>query len=136
MLDYVAKYALLFSSIGLLSMVIPIGIFIGRNNVRSIRWQLVDDLAKLFSFAKEQGGTPLIVPSFELIKYKYDSNRDPIPTSSWVVPVVIYVLISFLGFVSAFADANVVPELNTQKLNSAFLSGGKANVKVTELIGA
>ena len=79
MLDYVAKYALLFSSIGLLSMVIPIGIFIGRNNVRSIRWQLVDDLAKLFSFAKEQGGTPLIVPSFELIKYKYNLNRDPIP---------------------------------------------------------
>src|SRR6478736_503132 len=98
----IAQHALLFSSIFLLSIIIPIGIFIGRNNVRSTRGQLVDDLAQLFSFAKEQGGTPLIVPSFELIKYKYDADRDPIPTSSWVVPVVIYVLISFLGFVSAF----------------------------------
>jgi hypothetical protein len=45
--------------------------------------QLVDDLAKLFSFAREQGGTPvLIVPSFELIKYKYDETRDPIPATS------------------------------------------------------
>lgn len=63
MADVMAQHALLFCSIALLSIVIPIGIFIGRNNVRSTRGQLVDDLAKLFSFAKEQGGTPLIVPS-------------------------------------------------------------------------
>ena len=136
MLDYVAKYALLFSSIGLLSMVIPIGIFIGRNNVRSIRWQLVDDLAKLFSFAKEQGGTPLIVPSFELIKYKYNSNRDPIPTSSWVVPVFIYVLLSFLGFIMAFGDPNVIEALKAGALHSAFLEVGKTDQKVGELVGA
>ena len=91
----IAQHALLFSSIFLLSIIIPIGIFIGRNNVRSTRGQLVDDLAQLFSFAKEQGGTPLIVPSFELIKYKYDADRDPIPPSSWVVPVVMSTVLLF-----------------------------------------
>ena len=56
MANTMAQHALLFCSIALLSIVIPIGIFIGRNNVRSTRGQLVDDLAKLFSFAREQGG--------------------------------------------------------------------------------
>jgi hypothetical protein len=74
---------------------------------RSTRGQLVDDLAKLFSFAREQGGTPLIVPSFELIKYKYDETRDPIPASSWGRPVLIYVVLSFLGFVTAFGSPDL-----------------------------
>jgi hypothetical protein len=123
--------ALLFCSIALLSVVVPIGIFIGRNNVRQTRGQLVDDMAKLFSFAREQGGTPLIVPSFELIKYKYDETRDPIPTRSWAVPVTIYVVMLFLGFVTAFA------ELNPKSIpNSPFLAVGRGDVKVAELIGA
>ena len=64
-----------YLSIALLSLAMPMCIFIGRNNVRSSRGQIVDDLAKLFNFAKEQGGTPLIVPSFELVKYKGSSGN-------------------------------------------------------------
>jgi len=136
MANVMAQHALLFCSIALLSIVIPIGIFIGRNNVRSTRGQLVDDLAKLFSFAKEQGGTPLIVPSFELIKYKYDETRDPIPATSWVVPVVIYVVLSFLGFITAFGSADMFPEMKPDKLHSAFLDAGKKGTNTIELIGA
>ena len=39
MANTMAQHALLFCSIALLSIVIPIGIFIGRNNVRSTRGQ-------------------------------------------------------------------------------------------------
>jgi hypothetical protein len=134
MFDTITQHALLFSSIALLSIVIPIGIFIGRNNVRATRGQLVDDLAHLFSFA-QQGGTPLIVPSFELIKYKYDRNRDSIPIHSWIVPVVIYVVLSFLGFVTAFGNSGVFAEMKPEALHSPFLDAGKDGQKVKELLG-
>lgn len=129
MIDFITKHGPLISAIALLSLVIPIGIFIGRNNVRSTRGQLVEDLAHLFSFAREQGGTPLIVPSFELVKYKYDANRDPIPTSSWAIPVLIYVVLSFLGFLMAFRTAIDPPP-------SPFIAAGKSGSNAKELIGA
>jgi len=128
------SHALVLCSIGLLSIVVPIGIFIGRNNVRSTRGQLVEDLAKLFSFAQAQGGTPLIVPSFELIKYKYDERRDPIPASSWVVPVFVYVLMSFLGFITAFGSPDMFKELGN--VDNNFLNIGRTGEHVTELMGA
>jgi hypothetical protein len=91
----------------LLSTVVPLAIFVARNNVRTIRGRLVEDLTKLFSFAKV-GGTPLIVPSFELIKYKYDAKRDPIKTRSWLVPVFIFIAMSALGFITALADVRML----------------------------
>ena len=47
------------------------------------------------------------MPSFELIKYKYDASRDPIRTQSWVIPVLVCVVMSFMGFFMAFGS----PEL-------------------------
>ena len=87
-------------------------IFVARNNVRTIRSQLVEDLAQLFSFAREKGGTPLIVPSFELIKYKYDAAKDPIRAGSWFVPVLIFIVLSTLGFVTVLADFSIVFDAN------------------------
>jgi hypothetical protein len=131
-----SMHFMVYASIGLLSVVVPLSIFIGRNNVRSIRGGLVDDLEHLFSFAKEQGGTPLIVPAFELIKYKYDRTRDSIPWPSWIVPVFIFVILSFLGFVTAFDDTK---ELRIGELSNSFLdlghSGPDQANKRAELIG-
>ena len=76
-----SEQILTFVGIVLLSTVVPLAISVALNNVRTIRGRLVEDLAKLFSFARV-GATPLIVPSFELIKYKYDARRDPIKTRS------------------------------------------------------
>jgi len=64
-------------SLFLLSFVVPIGIFVGRNNIRASRRQIVRELEKLFSFAKLPNGKKLILPSFELVKYKYDPKSDP-----------------------------------------------------------
>jgi hypothetical protein len=61
----------------MLSCVVPLGIFVGRNNIRAFRRELVRDLERLFSFASLPNGAPLIIPSFELVKYKYDPEANP-----------------------------------------------------------
>jgi hypothetical protein len=91
-------------SLGLLSTVVPLGIFIGRTNIRSIRREIVRDLEQLFGFARKEGGDPLIIPSFELVKYKYavtvrsDNGVDANAFRFYLVPVAIYVLLCFLCF--------------------------------------
>lgn len=121
-----------YLSIALLSLAMPMCIFIGRNNVRSSRGQIVDDLAKLFDFAKEQGGTPLIVPSFELVKYKYDAQRDPISAWSWLLPVFLFVAIAFMGFFIAFAQMDTGPVNNQHRF---FLSAGGQAPRPAALVG-
>ena len=60
----------------LFSLLVPIGVYVGRMNIRASRREIVRDLARLFQFAKVDG-RPLILPSFELVKYKYDPEANP-----------------------------------------------------------
>jgi hypothetical protein len=93
-------------AIGLFSVLVPIGIFVGRSNVRASRREIVRDLERLFHFAKADG-RPLILPSFELVKYKYDPQSNPDrnepDTESgaflyYCLPVAMFVTLTFLGF--------------------------------------
>jgi hypothetical protein len=94
----------------LLSCAVPIGIFIGRNNIRAFRREVVRDLERLFSFARLPDGAALIIPSFELVKYKYDPESNPNRTTQdnphsfyyYILPVSIYVILTALGFQMAF----------------------------------
>lgn len=92
----------------LLSCAVPVGIFIGRNNIRAFRRDIVRDLERLFAFARLPDGAPLIIPSFELVKSKYDPdpNRDrqdnPHSFYYYLLPVSIYVVMTALGFHLAF----------------------------------
>jgi hypothetical protein len=103
----------------LLSCVVPIAIFVGRNNIRAFRRELVQDLDRLFSFARLPDGTPMIVPSFEFVKYKYEPeanpnrnlNDDPHSFRYYALPVSIYVLLTVLGFHMAFMP-DVTPTAN------------------------
>lgn len=105
-----------WTALVMLSCVVPIGIFVGRNNIRAFRREIVRDLERLFSFARLPNGAPLIIPSFELVKYKYDPesnpNRDlrdnPHSFIYYLLPVFIYVVLSALGFRLAFMP-DVVP---------------------------
>src|SRR5207248_10575051 len=114
----------------LFSCIVPLGIFIGRNNIRAVRREMVRDLEKLFNFARLPSGEPLIIPSFELVKYKYDPeanpNRDPRDDPSrfayYVVPVLAYVLLTGLGFYRAFVNNDI--QLVT--LFAAPVDGGSA----------
>jgi hypothetical protein len=94
----------------LFSVVVPIGIFVGRHNIRASRREVVRGLERLFSFARLPNDAPLILPSFELVKYKYDPSssrkgniRDnPHSFYYYLLPVSIYVVLALLCFHMAF----------------------------------
>lgn len=108
---------LLVTSLVLLSCVVPIGIFVGRNNIRASRREIVRDLEQLFSFATLANGTKVILPSFELVKYKYDPKDDQKPNKQdnpygfryYSLPVLIYVTLTALCFRMAFSPQRHIP---------------------------
>ena len=102
-------------SISLFSVLVPVGIYVGRMNVRASRREIVRDLEHLFQFAKVDG-RPLILPSFELVKYKYDPDANPdralLGTDAnafryYAFPVVMDVTLAFLGFDVAFVPKTI-----------------------------
>jgi hypothetical protein len=97
-------------AIAMFSLLVPVGVYVGRLNVRASRREIVVDLERLFKFAKS-GGRPIILPSFELVKYKYDPDSNPereAPGTNansiryYIFPVMIFVLLTFLCFEFAF----------------------------------
>jgi len=97
-------------SISLFSLIVPIGLYFGRMNVRANRREIVLDLERLFRFATREN-RPLILPSFELVKYKYDPDSNPSRGESaadanafkyYMFPVATYVLLSVIMFYYAF----------------------------------
>src|SRR3982074_2115454 len=96
-------------AIALFSILVPIAVYVGRMNVRASRREIVRHLERLFQFAKVEG-RPLILPSFELVKYKYDPESNPErshdPDSNsfrfYIFPVAVYVTLTFLCFEFAF----------------------------------
>ncbi|HEY3618812.1 MAG TPA: hypothetical protein VGK96_18530, partial [Candidatus Sulfotelmatobacter sp.] len=107
-----------WTALVMLSCVVPLGIFVGRNNIRAFRREIVRDLERLFSFASLPNGAPLIIPSFELVKYKYDPEAnperdlhdDPHRFAYYLLPVAIYMILTALGFRMAFMpDAEPLP---------------------------
>jgi hypothetical protein len=75
-------------SIILLSAVLPLGVFIARSNIRASRYEIINDLERLFGFATDDEGDPLILPSFEARFY--------------FVPVFSFIVLSASGFALAF----------------------------------
>jgi len=111
----------------LFSCVVPLGIFVGRNNIRVSRREIVRDLERLFSFAKSDG-KPLILPSFELVKYKYDPQSNPERAKGqsesgsfvyYIFPVFMYVAISACCLYVAFVPYK---DLATRQETAAFLN--------------
>jgi hypothetical protein len=121
----------------LLSLVIPLAIYSGRNNLRNHRRKVVRDLAAMFDFATADGGRPIIIPSLELVKYKYDPESATSAAgleeeqSGWwhyAMPVALYVLLAFLGFrrcfyPSAFSPSGALNQNTLQELSSFVLGG-------------
>ena len=108
--DLGSMHPLYFAIIFLFSCVVPIGIFIGRNNIRVSRREIIRDLERLFSFASS-GGKPLILPSFEMVKYKYDPEANPERATGepeagafqyYIFPVLMYISISSCCLYIAF----------------------------------
>jgi hypothetical protein len=107
---YYFQHAMRDLSITLFSIIIPIGIMNSRSHIRASRREIVKDLERLFT--TEQGAQPIILPAFELVKYKYDPDANPTRTTNgvdsnsyrfYILPVAMYMLLSFLLFRNAFA---------------------------------
>jgi hypothetical protein len=108
--DIFTKDVLVPIAIAMFSVLVPVGVYVGRLNVRASRREIVADLEQLFKFATT-GGRAIILPSFELVKYKYDPEANPersTPETNpnsiryYVFPVAIYVVLTFLCFYFAF----------------------------------
>jgi hypothetical protein len=98
-------------AIALFSIIVPLGVYVGRVNVRARRREIVRALERLFEFAKNVDGRALILPSFEMVKYKYYPESNPDRTSGevdansfryYLFPVVMYVILTLLCFEFAF----------------------------------
>ena len=97
-------------AIGMFSLLVPLAIYVGRMNIRASRREIVKDLEALFEFAESEGHK-IILPSFELVKYKYDPNSNPKRPDTepdahsfryYLLPVCMYVVLAFLCFDFAF----------------------------------
>ena len=121
-------------SIALFSILVPLGIYVGRMNVRASRREIVRDLERLFHFANAEG-RPLILPSFELVKYKYDPelNPDRAPMDPdanslryYLFPVAIYVILTFLCFEIRLQIRRRAPYRSCgRRLHLEFLDAGR-----------
>lgn len=119
----------------LLSTVVPLGIFIGSNNIRASRQEIVRDLEDLFGLARKRkrGGDPLIIPAFERVKYEYDPNSNPVRERDanansfryYLIPVAIYIALSAMCFRMAF--------FKTSPLPNPFSSGTSVELSAAEL---
>lgn len=123
-------------TIATFSLLVPIGVYVGRMNVRASRREIVRDLERLFQFAKA-GDRPIILPSFELVKYKYDPDANPERSEPladansvryYIFPVLIYVLLTALCFDFAF-----VPQKNNNFIHYAQPSSWEGMVTYTFL---
>jgi hypothetical protein len=136
MLDFTSVMRI--TALILLSCAVPIGIFVGRQNIRAFRRDIVRDLERLFSFAKLTDGAPLIIPSFELVKYKYDPESnpdrniqdDPHSFRYYLLPVLIYVVLTALAFRMAF-----MPDLEPTKNFFSFPLGSSQDPGSQQLLG-
>lgn len=89
------------------SLVVPIAIFVGRLNVKAFRREVVRDLEALFKSVTNMNGQIPILPSFDLVKWKYYPEDNPVRADEhfdaknrvhFVLPVLLFVIVSFVFF--------------------------------------
>jgi hypothetical protein len=97
-------------AIFLLSLALPVGIMVSRNNVKSRRQEIIADMEE---FLRPPPGSRTerawqILPSFEFVKVKYfmggkgQEREREFSIRLFSVPVLVFVLVSALGFTGAF----------------------------------
>jgi hypothetical protein len=84
-----SQYVVLVSLL-CLSIIVPLAVFIGRNNIKRIRQKITDDLESVFPF--KQHSQDKLIPSFEFAAYKYralpanDSNENNFKDRDFILP--------------------------------------------------
>ncbi|CAO3429539.1 hypothetical protein [Azospirillum doebereinerae] len=94
------------SALGLLclSFLLPLTIFIGRSNIKSVRQKIITDLEAVFRIDGQD--TDKLIPSFEFAAYKYRAlphrSEGPQPSEwrAYLLPVTVFIMVTFSGFVT------------------------------------
>ena len=95
-----------------LSIILPFGVLVSRNNVKQSRQEIIQALEAFFrSGAADDPDQWHIIPSFEFVKNKYHvpgeggtHRRSADVSLAWyIVPVTIFTLLCFIGFQVALA---------------------------------
>jgi hypothetical protein len=116
----------------LFGLLVPLAVYCGRNNLREHRRKIVADLEKMFDFAKGSDGSPIIIPSLELVKYKYDPkaasgepgfNQEESRWWYYAFPVGLYVVLASLFFTLSFRPHDVNSGISLNQMDS-FVFGG------------
>lgn len=86
-----------------LSFLLPLTIFIGRSNIKTVRQKIIADLESVFRIE----GSSTLIPSFEFAAYKYralphfSEGRQPSEWRAYLLPVLVFIMVTFSGFVTA-----------------------------------
>ncbi|MBP2230710.1 hypothetical protein J2847_004015 [Azospirillum agricola] len=106
LVDLVGELRVL-STLGLLglSFILPLTIFIGRSNIKSVRQKIITDLEAVFRI--DGHGADTLIPSFEFAAYKYRAlphhmeGRQPSEWRAYLLPVTVFIMVTFSGFVAS-----------------------------------
>lgn len=88
----------------LLSFLLPLTIFIGRSNIKSVRQKIITDLEAVFRIDGDK--TDKLIPSFEFAAYKYRAlphqSEGPQPSEwrAYLLPVTVFIMVTFSGFLT------------------------------------
>lgn len=95
------------SALGLLalSFILPLTIFIGRSNIKTVRQKIIADLESVFRIEGQEQDQ--LIPSFEFAAYKYRAlpqgpdNTQPSEWRAYFFPVLVFIMVSFSGFLTS-----------------------------------
>lgn len=88
-----------------LSFLLPLTIFIGRSNIKTVRQKIIADLETVFRI--NDSDTDKLIPSFEFAAYKYRAlphyieGRQPSEWRAYILPVLVFIMVTFSGFITA-----------------------------------
>lgn len=90
----------------LLSVVLPLGIFLGIYNIRQERTAEIRHLGSLFGFGGSHNA-PSIVPSYDIIHSRYNTKLSfgvfARASIQYLFPVVLFTTLCYIGFGAAFS---------------------------------
>ena len=97
----------IISMMGLLclSFLLPLTIFIGRSNIKTVRQKIIADLESVFRI--NDSDTDKLIPSVEFAAYKYRAlphyieGRQPSEWRAYILPVLVFIMVTFSGFITA-----------------------------------
>jgi hypothetical protein len=125
--------------IGLLCLLLPVGILLGRSNVKHFRQKLFRGLEESYRSAGGEVDKLSLVPSFEIARYKYGVWSQDRPAHKlngsgvheallYVLPCVIFSAVSMFGFRTAFVLADQREFWNHRSFFLLGLHSGADNV--------